>query len=545
MQSTTWILRINQEKGFYLHSLQFSQLERRKKKLHCQRIAFAVGVLLLAMGTSAQEAPSQKPTLLASVEGPITGGDHDQPFGAPAHVPDAYVMQEYFLSGIATAYEPAGRWGPDGIWEAKPTIGTHYHVRMLVLRPTDARRFNGIVVVEWLNVSAGFEGAADYVHMNAELTREGYAWVGIGAQAVGVNAPKTGLKAWDARRYGSLVQPGDAWSYDIFSQAGRALRALATTIPLQGLRVRKLLATGRSQSAQRLLTYVNAVHPAARVYDGFLIHDRGAYAAALGDGYLLNDGGSPATARVRADLDAPVLELQTEYDVLSGRAYLTRQAPSARYRRWEVAGASHAEIPIWVVEPRLPLDLGPGCKDPVNTAPQHAVVKAALHALMRWSQTGIAPRQSSDIKLSDSTDFPVAVRDQYGNAKGGIRLPELEAPTAALDGRPNTALQSSTPYRCATFGHTVVFDKQILASLYPTHEAFVRRFRNAVRRIVRDGFWLRPEANEALRAAQRSLIGRLSDPVHTHKLKPCRPSPGHAKFPFQRHSNPPNQPVAE
>ncbi len=69
----------------------------------------------------------------------------------------------------------------------------------VIRRPRDARRFNGILVVEWLNVSALIEGAADYMQMEEEIVREGYAWVGIGAQNAGVNAPRSGLKAWDPR----------------------------------------------------------------------------------------------------------------------------------------------------------------------------------------------------------------------------------------------------------------------------------------------------------------------------------------------------------
>src|SRR4029077_10870271 len=104
----------------------------------------------------------------------------------------------------------------------------------LIRRPTDARRFNGIVVVEWLNVTAQSEGAADFMQMQEELIRSGYAWVGVGAQAVGVNSG-TGLKAWDAARYGSLVHPGDAYSYDIYSQAAQAIRHPAAQDPLGGL----------------------------------------------------------------------------------------------------------------------------------------------------------------------------------------------------------------------------------------------------------------------------------------------------------------------
>ena len=44
---------------------------------------------------------------------------------------------------------------------------------------------------------------------------------------------------------------------------------------LGGLVPEHVIAIGESQSAGRLVTYVNAVHPVADIYDGFLIHSRG------------------------------------------------------------------------------------------------------------------------------------------------------------------------------------------------------------------------------------------------------------------------------
>ncbi len=129
-----------------------------------------------------------------------------------------------FFAGTATAFKPIGPLGMDGAWKIAPDTTAAYTVRMLVRRPADATKFNGIVVVEWLNVTANAEGAADFMQMQEELLRQGYAWVGVGAQAAGVNSPRSGLKDFDKARYGSLVHPGDAYSYDIFSQAADALR---------------------------------------------------------------------------------------------------------------------------------------------------------------------------------------------------------------------------------------------------------------------------------------------------------------------------------
>ena len=454
----------------------------------------------------------------ALVSGPITGGDRGQPFSAmpPADLMQAaYMEAEYFFGGTATAFKPAGPLGIDGVWKIAPDATANYQVRMLVRRPADASRFNGVVVVEWLNVTANLEGAADFMQMQEELLRQGYAWVGVGAQAAGVNSPRSGLKDFDQARYGTLVHPGDAYSYDIFSQAADALRHPSGANALGGLTLRTMIATGRSQSAFRLVTYINAVHPLSRRFDGYLVHSRGANASGFKAEGLARDVESavPPGAHIRADIDVPVLDLQTEGDMVALRAHVTRQPPFARYRRWEIAGAAHAETPRWVAEVPPPLDLGPGCKDPVNSAPHHAVVKAALSALTRWVRDGVVPPQSPAIELGPDPAAPdPIVRDAYGNAKGGIRLPEVEAPTATIDGGANTSAQDAPAGAarnfCFLFGRTKPFDAAAVTALYPTHDAFVKAFGAAADALVKNGYWLQPEAAAAKQAAQESAIGR-------------------------------------
>lgn len=477
--------------------------------IHCKRL-FAATVAIALTASFAAAEPVPNPT----VSGPATGG-RGQPFGASTASDVAqshYTEAEFFFGGTATSFDKGGAFGVDGVWNVKAGKTAAYKVRMLVRRPADAARFNGIVVVEWLNVTAMLEGAADFMQMKEEIEREGYAWVGIGAQASGVNAPRTGLKAFDADRYGSLEHPGDAYSYDIFSQGLQAVVHAKGVDPLGGLRIRTTIATGRSQSAFRLVTYINAFHARTHLVDGYLVHSRGANAAGLSAEQLARDDDPiPAGAHIRGDVDVPVLDLQTEGDMVTLRAHTTHQPASARYRRWEIAGAAHAEAPRWVAEEPPPLEKGVGCKEPINTAPHHAVVKAALHALARWVRDGAAPPQSPAIALADSADAPdPIVRDAHGNAKGGIRLPEVEAPVARIDGQRNDVAQAAPGGQnfCFLFGHTVPLSAETLKSLYPSHDAFVKRFTAAADALVRDGYWLKPEADEAKRAAEQSHIGR-------------------------------------
>jgi Alpha/beta hydrolase domain len=206
----------------------------------------------------------------------------------------------------------------------------------------------------------------------------------------------------------------------------------------------------------------------------------------------------------------PVFDLQTEGDMVTLRAHVTRQDPDAHYRRWEIAGGAHAESPRWVAIVPPPLEMGAGCKEPINTAPHHAVVKAALHALARWVRDGVVPTQSPAVQIGDPTAADPIVRDAFGNAKGGIRLPELEAPTAKLDGQRNDVANPSPGVQnfCFLFGHTVPFDADTLKSLYKTHDAFVKKFSDAVDALVRDGYWLKPEGDAAKKAAAVAMVGQ-------------------------------------
>ena len=61
-----------------------------------------------------------------------------------------------------------------------------YTTRMVVLTPTDAAKFNGTVIVEWLNVSGGVDAPALWFMAHREIVREGYAYVVVSAQQVGV-----------------------------------------------------------------------------------------------------------------------------------------------------------------------------------------------------------------------------------------------------------------------------------------------------------------------------------------------------------------------
>ena len=73
-----------------------------------------------------------------------------------------YREQEYFIAGTATAYQAQGALNQDGTWSVTPAGTAPYKTRLLVREPTDPKKFNGTVVVEWLNVTAGRDSDADF-----------------------------------------------------------------------------------------------------------------------------------------------------------------------------------------------------------------------------------------------------------------------------------------------------------------------------------------------------------------------------------------------
>jgi hypothetical protein len=121
---------------------------------------------------------------VARGSGPVTGGK-GWPFGSPLNVAKyGCVLEEFLIEGVAQSYEPAPGTtiGLDGKWSVKPADTAEYRTRMYVVRPSDPARFNGVVVVNWQNVTAGVDLGAPSPH---EM-RNGYAWVGVTTQRVAI-----------------------------------------------------------------------------------------------------------------------------------------------------------------------------------------------------------------------------------------------------------------------------------------------------------------------------------------------------------------------
>ena len=219
---------------------------------------FRPGIALVSTGATAQEVAD--PEVTGPI--PVTSAPGEPAHGYPFLATDydlaghGYVEEEFFLSGEATRYTANGATDATVL-----STGHDYTTRIVVRRPVAPAGFNGTVIAEWYNVSNQWDQEVDWFQTHEHLVREGYAWVGVSAQRAGVHSA-SGLRAWSPDRYGSDLTDGDTVPDDTLSWDGRkrsrpcAHHGRGAARPLDAERV---IATGHSQSAFRLWSYVNSV----------------------------------------------------------------------------------------------------------------------------------------------------------------------------------------------------------------------------------------------------------------------------------------------
>src|SRR5438445_4281392 len=163
-------------------------------------VAFLVVLGVAAFGGTAAAALVPSPTVTGPIPANAPPGDpsHDYPqVATPLDLASlGYVEEEYFFSGTANVYNT-----PPLTTATVVSSGHPYKSRVIVRRPTSAAKFNGTVLVEWVNVTSGYNNDTLFRGSQDHLVRAGYAYVGVSAQRVGVQVPPAGLTAWSPTRY--------------------------------------------------------------------------------------------------------------------------------------------------------------------------------------------------------------------------------------------------------------------------------------------------------------------------------------------------------
>jgi hypothetical protein len=153
--------------------------------------------------------------------------------------------------------------------------------------------------------------------------------------------------------------------------------------------------------------------------------------------------------------------------------------------------------------------------DDANDGPQFRVIRAALHALNAWMRDGTPPPHGEVLATDESGK---SLRDEYGNALGGIRSPDVDVPIATLSGDTGgggfdlsgiTDLLSGgnvISMFCFIFGSTTPFTSEQLIELYPTHEDYVQKVKDSANAALAAGFLLEPEAMGFIDEAENAPV---------------------------------------
>lgn len=407
-----------------------------------------------------------------------------------------YVEEEYFIEGTANRYSGVGQETGEILESGHP-----YRTRLIVRRPESVADFNGVVLVEWINVTGGPDKDIDWWQSATHWMRNGYAYVVVSAQQMGIDT----MQQWSEERYGSLdttnsgAVGNDDLSFDIFAAVGKAINRQGeetgpdTVNILPGFYAEQIIATGHSQSASRLATYINNIHPLDPVFDGFMVH---------------GGGGS-----IRDDQPVKVFKIMAETDM--ARRAATPQPDTDNFRQWEVAGSSHVDVPFEIeyakvrnLRDGLPIeDVAPRETEctlpPYSHVPFRDVMNAAYEHLVRWIRDDVPPPLADRIQLRRALPQVEFARDEFGNVLGGIRLAEHVVATAK-----NTGLNSGTTNRfCFLYGSHEPFAEQTLRSLYSSHDEYVEMVEKVVRQNLADGYILSDAAERTIEEAKARDLG--------------------------------------
>jgi len=444
-------------------------------------LACAAGLHEPADAAAEQVGVTLNPTVTGPIPAdPVGSADRNYPLAAASQNLKAhhYEEQEFFFAG------------PAGVYKS----------RMVVRRPANPKHFSGVVWVEWLNVTRGYDLDLLWSRAAEHIMKRGDAYVAVDSQATGVEGP-AGLKAWSPQRYRSLSIPpsgyfvAEAGAYEIYAQALQAIRHPNGVKPLGELGVQTLIAHGYSQSAGTVSIWSNSgmatLHGLA---DGFLI-----------GGLSTSTTGGTGEASVeypfiQSGTGVPIMLLNTETDYSFHKLW----PDNDDFRLWEVAGATHIDQDSEdYLKGTYLRDFGqpePGfeCeRPPIGAIPYKYVQNDAMDALVRWIRFGTPPPSQPGIVTDESGNI---VRDAYGNALGGVRLPEQEVPTAT------NSRENAGEANCSLAGSHIAFTPEQLQQLYPTHRAYVAKVKESAEADVGQGVLLPEDAKTIIRTAKKEPI---------------------------------------
>ena len=408
------------------------------------------------------DSPTAVPLATRSAEVAGPGPMFDS---APSHAPGRdpayfqYETREYWVSGTAN--------------------GQPYTTRLVVRKPSDAARFSGLVVMEPMHPS----GAAHIFEFTAIYTMSsGHAAVEVVVHPQAV-AQFTALN--EARYRDFQLSNGQA--NEILAQVGSLVRSAEG--PLAGLPVRRMVLGGTSATAATLIGYLPAhmvyrTPDMRRVFDGFL---------------------PTSNADVQPRVDVPMIHVPTMNEIVTPNISRRQDGDEGdnKFRQYEFPGMTH-------IDTRDNVRLQPNpCREPLGRFPMQAYMSVALHHLLQWVDTDVAPPKAERIWTTRVVGSMLALDDQ-GNPRGGIRNVYVDVPVAkyvpvntpADPPNPN-ASPLFIPLLCQLGGYEVALSPEELRQLYGSPQKYVTRVEQRLTELEQAG-WSLPVYRDLILADARA-----------------------------------------
>jgi hypothetical protein len=454
---------------------------------------------------------------------------------AVADLEQDYAEEEFLYRGVASLFNYANDppLSPTDLVEIERFVP--YKTRIIVRRPVDAADFNGTVVIEWWNSTAGFDTAPVWDISAEYFARNGVVYIGVtnsttslafltgGCSLFGFLPPTCGT------RYSTLSLPENGLAYEMVSQLANILRtnSVANPLPTDFL-VERIYHAGQSQQGGSIITYASGFH--FDVNDGYFVQ-QAASARSINSGPRCGADGSPpfpdCTPRLQSpdnlvstDLPVPVVHAITETDIEVLFGTVGRQDDTPTFRYYEIAGGSHLTVhkdvevlPAGLVGPDA-ITLEDLCQNPINSTGDGPIFVSYIfnglwNNLEKQVKYGKTPPHGRQMDVVDG----VVQRDEFGNGRGGIELPATSVPTATYTpgnvADPNLPpfLQGIGNLACRLASSVDPFAPQVLDELYPNHGSYVVKVAWRALILRFQGFLLTTDRRQIVHDAVHSGIG--------------------------------------
>ncbi|MGZ9808899.1 alpha/beta hydrolase domain-containing protein [Pseudoroseicyclus sp. H15] len=424
--------------------------------------ATAAAALMAASGAFAQDVPAmpevQGPVAqtLGNMQHPSRRGPtlgQNPPMDWPADREPAffdYVEDEFFVTGEAN--------------------GAPYTTRFVFRHPADPEAFSGYVAIETLHPA---QSAQMWMASRVGGMMNGHGYVEV------VNTPGLigSLQAYNDQRYGDLAIEGavteqgqpDPAQNEIIAQIANLVQ---TANPL-----------GEEWNAEYLV--MSGASATSRTAMNFMEQENGANAWTAEDGSPIIDAmyvwdtDGPTQEVLDSTYHVPVIILSTQTEFMDGPRTFAEDSDEegSQFRLYQVAGMPH-------LESREMYEAGwSDCTAPIDDFWYNAMVFQGMDWMYNWLANGDAPPMADKIEYeSDEVDAAI-VTDEYGNAMGGVRSPQVEVP------RETFTTPNGGGFVCTLMGVVEPLPQETLDTLYTSPGDYAKKLTDATVDLIEQGYF--------------------------------------------------------